>query len=184
MFARAILSFLSACRERSRRVPLPTSNQNYLSPNIPTRLSRAPFERDTRPSRKSNHSRTSAIPGRGGICRFSCRTNSSRSFPRNPALCPLSFQSLAHSFIFRSTPISCLPNAFRTLAPKTGGTPLWSCQSYYSPPTNAPLRGFFLYLIYFLYLLYLLYLRYQLPEFAHQLQPATHPLLPTEVTPQ
>ena len=143
MSARAILSFLSACRERSRRVPLPTSNQNYLSPNIPTRLSRAPFERDTRPSRKSNHSRTSAIPGGGGICRFSCRTNSSRSFPRNPALCPLSFQSLAHSFIFRSTPISCLPNAFRTLAPKTGGTPLWSCQSYYSPPTNAPHEAFF-----------------------------------------
>src|SRR5258708_2083528 len=36
---------------------------------------------------------------------------------------PLAFQSLAHSFIFRSTPISCLHSAFRTHSPKTGGVP-------------------------------------------------------------
>ncbi len=36
---------------------------------------------------------------------------------------PRAFQSLAHSFVFRSTPISCLHSAFRTLSPKTGGVP-------------------------------------------------------------
>jgi len=36
---------------------------------------------------------------------------------------PLPFQSLAHSFVFRSTPISCLHSAFRTLSQKTGGLP-------------------------------------------------------------
>src|SRR6266481_3650800 len=45
------------------------------------------------------------------------------SFLSVPTLGPLPFQSLAHSFIFRSTPISCLHSAFRTLSPKTGGVP-------------------------------------------------------------
>src|SRR5258708_26035103 len=36
---------------------------------------------------------------------------------------PLAFQSLAHSFIFRSTPIPFLHSAFPTLSPKTRGVP-------------------------------------------------------------
>src|SRR6266478_7470221 len=36
---------------------------------------------------------------------------------------PLAFQSPARSFVFCSTPISCLHSAFRTLSPKTGGVP-------------------------------------------------------------
>ena len=42
-------------------------------------------------------------------------------FLRIHALAPLAFQSLAHSFIFRITPIRYPSNIFRTLAPKTGG---------------------------------------------------------------
>src|ERR1700751_2447434 len=40
----------------------------------------------------------------------------------------LYLQLLAHSFIFRITLIRNLSNIFRTLAPKTGGTPIWSNQ--------------------------------------------------------
>jgi len=106
MFALGLLPFHPA---RS-----PASGEFFISPAIPAlALS----------SCKSNYSRTSAIPRGGGIYRFPCQTSSPRSFQRNPALCPLSFQSLTHSFIFRSTSISCAPNAFRTLSPKQGGTP-------------------------------------------------------------
>jgi hypothetical protein len=115
MFARGLLSFYPASCLASHKFSL-----NSI---IPTRLSRAPFERDARPSLKSNHSRTSAIPGGGGIYRFPYQTNSPCSLHKNPTLCPLSFQSLAHSFIFHSTPIFRLPSSFRTLAPKTGVYP-------------------------------------------------------------
>ena len=47
----------------------------------------------------------------------------SLSFLPIPTLDSFSFQSLAHSFIFRITSIRCSSNIFRTLAPKTGGTP-------------------------------------------------------------
>src|SRR6266852_5551263 len=110
-FSRGLLSFHPASA--------PASPENSLSSIIPIHA---------RPSRKSNYSRTSATPGGGGIYRFLCQTNSPRSFHRNPALCPLSFQTLAPSFIFRSTPIPCLSSAFRTLSKKTGGTPVWSYQ--------------------------------------------------------
>jgi hypothetical protein len=123
--ARAILSFLPA--------PLRASNQDSLTSISPAPLTGAPFENDARPSRKSNYSRTSAIPGVGGIYRFSCQTSSSRSCYRNPALCPLSFQTLAHSFIFRTTPIRCSSSIFRTLAPKTWGYTPRSYQSHGFP---------------------------------------------------
>jgi len=57
---------------------------------------------------------------------------------------PLAFQSFAHSFIFRIQPISHPSNIFRTLVPKTGGT----------PPLVQPIPPF-LYLINLLYLLFL-----------------------------
>ena len=47
----------------------------------------------------------------------------SLSFLPISTLGPLAFQSHAHSFIFRIQPISCPSSSFRTLAPKTGGTP-------------------------------------------------------------
>src|SRR5258708_38936170 len=47
----------------------------------------------------------------------------SLSFLPVPTLGPLAFQSVAHSFIFRIQPIFWPPSIFRTLAPKTGGTP-------------------------------------------------------------
>jgi hypothetical protein len=58
------------------------------------------------------------------------------------ALDSLAFQSLAQSFVFRIQPISHPSNIFRTLAPKTGGT----------PPLVQPIPPF-LYLINLLYLL-------------------------------
>ena len=85
-------------------------------------------------SPKSNHSRTYRIPGGGGIYRFFCQTNSSRSFYGNHALRPLLFQPLVHSFVFRSTPISCPSSAFRTLRPKTPG-------GGYPVPCARPFRG-------------------------------------------
>jgi hypothetical protein len=47
----------------------------------------------------------------------------SRSFLPIPTFASLSYQSFAHSFIFRIAPIRCSSNAFRTLVPKTRGTP-------------------------------------------------------------
>src|SRR5579859_6207477 len=101
----------------------------------------------------------------------------SLSFHPISTLGPLALQSVAHSFIFRIQPISRPSNIFRTLPPKTGGTPPLVMPIISVTTLQRSSRGFFLYLIYFLYLLYLLHPRYQLPEFAHQLQPATHPLL-------
>jgi hypothetical protein len=51
------------------------------------------------------------------------------------------FQSLAHSFIFRITPIPYPSSTFRTLCQKTGGVPLWPYQcSRRSPlPIKKPL---------------------------------------------
>jgi hypothetical protein len=123
----------------------------------------------------------------------------SLSFLPIPNLDTLSFLSFAHSFIFRSTTIPCLPSALRTLSQETGGvSPVWSYQllpsgsrmqnppaseggRYRELPRESPITSHFLYLIYFLYLLYL---PYQLLEFAHQLLPAPSPTLPTEVTPK
>src|SRR3984957_13300745 len=65
MFVRALLSFYPA--------RLPAFPGNLPSLIIPARLSRVPFERDARPSRKSNYSRTSAIPGGGGYTGFLVR---------------------------------------------------------------------------------------------------------------
>jgi len=71
----------------------------------------------------------------------------SLSFLPIPALVPLAFQSLAHSFIFRIRPISRPSNIIRTLVPKTGGT----------PPLVQPISPF-LYLINLPYLLFFLLL--------------------------
>src|SRR5258708_6508223 len=51
------------------------------------------------------------------------------------------FQSLAHSFIFRITPISYPSSTFRTLFQKTGGVPLWphQCSRRSPPPIKKPL---------------------------------------------
>src|ERR1700719_988316 len=65
MFSRGAFSFHSA--------RLPASPENSLTPIIPARLSRAPLERDARPSRKSNYSRTYEIPGGGGCTGFLVR---------------------------------------------------------------------------------------------------------------
>src|SRR6266849_3499256 len=124
-FSRGLLSFHPASA--------PASPENSLSSIIPIHA---------RPSRKSNYSRTSATPGGGGIYRFLCQTNSPRSFHRNPALRPIFFQSLAHSSIFRSTPISYAPNAFRTLSPKTGGYPCMVIPIQPLTITAAPRVGF------------------------------------------
>ena len=61
-----------------------------------------------------------------------------------PNLDSLSFLSLAHSFIFRSTPIPCLPGAFRTLYQKAGVYPhlvvqfLSSGTNLQNPPAPDP----------------------------------------------
>src|SRR5258708_1179510 len=121
MFARERLSF--------QPPRLSTYETDSLSPIIPTLA---------RPSRKSNHSRTYGIPGGGGIYRFFCQTNLSRSFCGSPSLCLLLFQTLAHSFNFRITPIRCIFRSMRTLAQKTGGTP---ARSYQSLQARSPMLG-------------------------------------------
>jgi hypothetical protein len=75
----------------------------------------------------------------------------SLSFLPIPTLSPLSFQSFAHSFIFRITPIRSSSNSFRTLSPKTGGvSPL------VRPIPTVGRRPFpILYLLYVPYFLYL-----------------------------
>jgi hypothetical protein len=113
--ARAILSFLPA--------PLGASNQNSLTSISPTPLSRAPFESDTRPSRKSNYSRTSAIPGVGGIYRFSCQTSSSRSCYRTPLSALFPFRHLRTLSFFVSHLSAVLPVSSALLPQKPGGIP-------------------------------------------------------------
>src|SRR5579859_8156414 len=65
MFARAFLSYHSA--------RIPACPENLPNPIIPTLLSRASFERHSRPSCKFNYSRTSAMPGGGGYTGFLVR---------------------------------------------------------------------------------------------------------------
>jgi hypothetical protein len=66
---------------------------NPLTPIIPTRLSRAFFERDARPSRKSNYSRTYGIPRGWG------------SGPGRPTACsPRTFQTGETQENFPSVP--------------------------------------------------------------------------------
>ena len=50
-------------------------------------------------------------------------------FRSSPPISTLSFQQLAHSFIFHIPSIPCVFNRFRTLVQKTGGGPPWSNQS-------------------------------------------------------
>src|SRR5580704_852264 len=150
MFARGGFSFHPA---RFSAYPA-----NLPNPIIPTLA---------RPPANSNYSRTYEIP-RGGRCtgflvrpipcasksfvspayaktggytptKMSARTFS-LSFLPIFTLGPLAFQSFAHSFIFRIQPISHPSNIFRTLAPKTGGT----------PPQVQPIPPF-LYLLFFLF---------------------------------
>jgi hypothetical protein len=104
-FSRGLVSFYPACCLASREFSL-----NSI---IPTHA---------RPSRKSNYSRTSAITRGRGIYRFLCQTNLPRSFHRNTALSPLSFHTLAHSFVFRSN-LSPVSPALSALFPKKQGVP-------------------------------------------------------------
>ncbi len=135
-FARGFLCFYPArpeqsrraCPENNRRAPLPASRQNPTKSNDSPRY--APL------CCKSNVSPTYAKTGGCTPSKMSARRHSV-PHSRNTHLLPAAasakagFQSFAHSFIFRSTPISCAPNAFRTLRQKTGG---------YAPSAVIPIR--------------------------------------------
>src|ERR1700722_10060732 len=142
MFVRALLSFYPARCLASREFSL-----NSI---IPTRLSRAPFERDARPSCNSNHSRTYRIPGGGEIYRFSCQTNSPRPAPETPLSAFFHFTHL-RTLSFSLAHLSTVSPALSALFPKKqGGTPDWSYQllpsgsGLQNPPARRgerPLRG-------------------------------------------
>jgi len=142
-FARGLLCFYPArleqsrraCPENNRRAPLPASRQNSAKSNNSPRY--APLRCN------SNVSPTYAKTGGYTPSKMSARRHFP-SYSRNTHLLPAAasakagFQSFAHSFIFRSTPISCAPNAFRTLPKKTGGIP--PARSYQFDFTVADLK--------------------------------------------
>ena len=103
MLARALLPFYPACPERSRWALCLASRESSLSSIIPA------------------HTR---YLGEGGYTGFLVRPIRRALFSETPRRALFLFQALAHSFIFRSTSIPCLPSAFRTLSQKTGSVPL------------------------------------------------------------
>jgi hypothetical protein len=120
-------------------------------------LHRAPLSASRKNSANSNYSRTYATPGVGGVpVSWSDRSRNSFVSPTyaNTGGCtapkmsarrhflPLLSQpfrflvshSAPHSFIFPTTLIRCSSNTFRTLSPKTGVYPPWSCQFLLNGP--------------------------------------------------
>jgi len=138
--ARGVLSLHTACPERSRRAPIsvpktpaPKSCACLTSKLIENKPASSPLFRSLTKNRGEGE--LSIVPT--GIplavipSLFSSHLHSRISF----------FQSLAHSFIFRITPIPYPSSTFRTLCQKPGGTPLWSHQSSRRspPPIKKPL---------------------------------------------
>jgi hypothetical protein len=167
MFARVLLLF-----QPSRlHAPSRLLSKSFISPTY------------ARFTRNSFVSPTYARTGGFTSLKMSARRHSFSLCSQLPNLDSVSFLSFAHSFIFRSTSIPCLPSAFRTLSPRTGGTlpgvrpiPKLSDEIRSSlfaiscrlSTVGIPLRR----------------PAYQLCPAPHLLQPAIHPLFPTEVTPK
>ncbi len=95
MCAREVFSFHPA--------PLPACPEKSLSLIIPARLSRAPFERDARRARKSNHSRTYGIAGGGGCTGFFVRPIRRASKPFISPTCQISVRNSFVSSTYAKT---------------------------------------------------------------------------------
>jgi hypothetical protein len=134
MFARAILSFLPACPERSRRVLLPACPQNSLSPIIPLRLSPAPFERFAVSLVIPAHPR---YPGEGGYTGYfvgpSRRALSAET--RLAALFPFNHLGTLSFSVARLSPVS--PALSGLFPKKPGGTPSGPTSRTHSHPLGS-----------------------------------------------